>query len=164
MARPSTMTPGKIAQMEAMLGEGRSSRDIAEAMGLSHTTVQRWAAKRARVAPTLSQDASEVAELVGRPVPRPGDPEALQEARARAAMVQRLLERLTPAVVEQTFPATSYVTLARYGDELARVIAELTPPAPRDPNEDPDVLESERILVARVERMIEEAEAKRRAG
>lgn len=158
------MTPKKIDQLRAMLSQGKSSRDVAEALGVSHTTVQRWEAKVARAAPTLAQDEAEATALVDRPLPRAGDPEALLEARTRAAMVQRLLERLTPGVVDQTFPATSYVTLARYGDELARVIAELTPPAPKDPNEDPDVIDAERTLIARIERMIEAAEERRRSA
>lgn len=154
------MTPQKIARMEELLGAGKSSRDVADEIGVSHTTVQRWEAKRAKVTSTPAADAAEAVSIVQRPMPRPGDPEALTEARARAEMVQRLLERLTASVEAQTFPATSYVTLARYGDELARVIAELTPPAPKDPNADPDIIESEKTLVQRIEKMVSEAEAR----
>lgn len=164
MARPSTMTPAKIARLEELRAAGKSLREAAAELGISHATVRAWEGRRARAAPTLAQDEAEAAALVDRPLPRAGDPEALLEARTRAAMVQRLLERLTPGVVDQTFPATSYVTLARYGDELARVIAELTPPAPKDPNEDPDVIDAERTLIARIERMIEAAEERRRSA
>jgi len=65
-------------------------------------------------------------------------------------------------VEREEYPATSYVTLCRYADDLARLQAELTPPAPKDPNEDPDVREAERILVGRIERLISAAEEKGR--
>jgi transcriptional regulator with XRE-family HTH domain len=158
------MTPGKIAELERLRAEGKSARDVAEAIGVSHRTVLAWEEKRRRVnatsAPSEAEHVAAAAAIVSSPLPRAEDPEALQKARARHEMVQRLLESLTNGVVLQTFPATSYVTLARYGDDLVRVIAELTPPAPKDPNEDPDVRESERVLVSRIEKMVEEAETR----
>lgn len=156
MGRPSTMTPTKIARLRELRAEGRSERDVAREIGVSQSTVREWERRTKPQTP----DEAEVEALVSTPILSEGDSDALSAVKTRSSLVQGLLRRLTPGVEQQTFPATSYVTLARYGDELARVIAELTPPAPKDPDQDPDVLEAERVLVQRIERLITEAEAK----
>lgn len=171
MPRVSTITPQKIATIREGHAAGMSSREIGKLVDLSHVTVQKLIAKdvarggapaeRPKRETAPSSDAATAAALLAAPLPAPGDPEALSEVRARAALVRGLLDRLTGPVEREEFPATNWVTLARYGDELARLIAELTPPAPKDPNEDPDVLEAEKILIARIDGMVKDAEAKR---
>lgn len=92
---------------------------------------------------------------MGEPVP-----EGIGDMRARLGTVRALLGRLTPAVERDEYPATSYVTLARYADDIAARIVELTPPAPKDPADDENVREAERILLARIESMVAEAEGR----
>lgn len=150
------MTPTKIARLRELRAEGRSERDVARELGVSQSTVREWERRTRPQTP----DEAEVEALVATPILSAGDSDALAAVKTRSSLVQNLLKRLTPGVEQQTFPATSYVTLARYGDELARVIAELTPPAPKDPDQDPDVIEAERTLVTRLERLIVEAEAR----
>ena len=92
------------------------------------------------------------------PLPTADEPEALALARGRHAVVAELLERLTPEMQAGTFPATSWVQVSKYADELVRLIAELTPPKPRDPNEDENAIEAERVFLERLAGLIEAAE------
>ena len=78
--------------------------------------------------------------------------------RTRLALFRASIERLIPAVEAEEFSPTSLVTISKYCDELAEVLARLTPPAPKNPDEDPNVLEAARVLAARVESMVTAAE------
>lgn len=162
MARPSKVTRKKIATIDDVLANGGSHREAAEAAGVSHTTVNAHVKKRRRrgavPTPDVEAAAAEVAALLDGPVPT-----GLADVTQRMGIVRGLIARLTPMVERDDYPATSFVTLCKYADDLARVQVELTPPAPKDPNEDPDVIEAERVLVARVEKLIVSAEDRQRA-
>lgn len=166
MPRPSRIDPTKIATMKDALARGVSVREIAREIGVDEKTVRNWAKKvqgkpaRERAAVPAADDAAAASAALAAPLPTPGDPEALEIVRARHQLIQGLLERLEGAVEAEEYPATSFVTLAKYGDDLARLIAELTPPAPKNPDEDPDVLDAERTLLARVEKLLTEAEGR----
>ena len=160
MARPSKLTPKTMITIDSVLAEGGSTREAGEAAGVSHTTVVKHAAKRRRrsqmPAGDVERASAEVEAILG------AEPAtALEDVVARMAVVRGLLARLTAMVEQDEYPATSYVTLCKYADDLARTQAELTPPAPKDPNEDPDVIEAERILLSRVEKLISDAEGRR---
>jgi transcriptional regulator with XRE-family HTH domain len=159
MPRSSKITPKKLARVRAARAEGKGLRAAAKEAGVSHQTIANWERRQPKRKAPSSAVATEAAAILDAPLPQPGDPEALSQVRARAELVRGLLERLTPAVAADEYPATNYVTLARYGDELARVIAELTPPSPKDPNEDRNVLDAERVLLARIASMVGDAEA-----
>jgi hypothetical protein len=172
MARQSASTPAKRAKLRELRARGLGLRPAAKAVGVSHETARSWerldAARAAGRKPpatckpalAVAADAAAAAEVLAAGLPSPGDPEALSTVRARAALVGALLRRLTPAVETGEFSPTAYVTLARYGDDLARLIHELTPPAPKDPNEDLSVLEAERTLLAKLEGMVADAESR----
>lgn len=169
MSRVGKRTPKRVAAARAALEAGKGLRAAAKAAGVSHETIRSWElAKgskrqgRTGARPSTAATDATVAALVATPLPTAGDPNALATAVARAAIVRGLIERLTPAVEADEYPATSFVTLARYADEVDRVVAELTPPAPKNPDDDVRVLEAERTLLARIEAMVVEAEGVRR--
>lgn len=168
MARPSKLSPAKIARLRALRDPAReggplSLRRAAAELGVSHETARAWDAKHAAKPegrPSRSKAAAAVAaELVAAPLPAAGDVGALEQVKARADMVSRLLKKLAPAVEREEYSATNFVTLAKYGDDLARLLAELAPPTPTDPNETPAVVEAERTLLARLDLLIAKAEA-----
>lgn len=149
-----------MTTIDEAIANGSSAREAAEAAGVSHTTVNAHVKKRRRraaVAPVEAAEMSAEAEALLAAPPATG----LEEVTQRLAVVRGLIARLTPIVEVDGYPATSYVTLGKYADDLARTQVELTPPAPKDPNEDPDVIEAERILLARIERLIVDAESRR---
>ncbi len=141
---------------------------IAREIGVDAKTIRTWKVKlgigtdndRSESAIAAAQGAATASAAMAAPLPLPGDPEALVLVRGRHDLIQGLLRSLEQAVIDESYPATSFVTLARYGDDLARLIATLTPPAPRDPDTDPDVLEAESALLARLERLVSEREGK----
>lgn len=185
MARASRKTPQRIEAVREDLAAGLGLRAIARKRSIPVTTLQRWVAdlpetkatKRAdregavdrakntekpeenadpgAIAAVGSIAQSEVDALLRAP-----RPEGLDDLRERLGLLRGLLLRLESAVERETFSATSYVQLSKYGDELSVRIAELTPPAAPDPEQDPDTRESERVLVSRLERMVTEAEAR----
>lgn len=176
MSRPAASTPKKRARLRELRASGLGLRPAAEALGVSHMTAARWeredakrglgamtssgaraATKTPRPAKPTARAAREARAVLAAALPLPEDPEALAMLRARARLVADLLRRLTPAVESGEYSPTSFVTLAKYGDELARLIAELTPPPPRDPDSDPSILEAERALLAKLEGLIAEA-------
>lgn len=171
MARPSKMTPQKIARLRELRAPARpggplSLREAAREIGVSYETVRAWEAKvRPANGSTPATDAAAADALVSSPpvAPDPNDPTALEVLRARADMIAALLARLAPAVEREEYSATNFVQLAKYADDLARTIATLTPPAAPDPESDTAALEAERTLVARLESMVNEAEGQARA-
>ena len=179
--RPSKLTPKKRERYLALRAQGKGLREAAAEVGVHHSTVARWEAKdagakavvgeapkrpakrgptqRPALAPVPSSpDADLATTLVAEALPRADDPEALAVARRRLVLIDGLLSRLMPYVQAAEYPATNYVTIARYGDDLTRLIAELTPPTPKDPAEDEKVKEAARTLSVRFERMIAAAE------
>jgi hypothetical protein len=68
------------------------------------------------------------------------------------------LARVEGPVERDEFPATSFITIARYLDELDRLVVELTPPAPKDPDQDENVIAAGGVFVARLAALIEAAE------
>lgn len=172
MSRPSKLSPAKIARLRALRDPARkggalSLRRAAAELGVSHETLRTWDTKHrvkakasttTRVRKAGKRAADVAAELVVSPLPDAHNANALEQVRARSAMVGRLLKKLAPAVEREEFSATSFVTLAKYGDDLSRLLAELAPPAAKDPNEDADVLEAELALIARLEALVFEAQ------
>lgn len=173
MARPSVRTPKKLERMRAMRSSGKGLREVARELGLAPETVRTWEREasalvsrprptapkgRTKKRPTAGPDAEAAAEVLLSPLPSLADPEALAEVRARHAIVRGLLERLTPAVEAEEYSAVSWVQLAKYADDVARLLAELSPPAPKDPDADENVLAAERAFLERVASLIESAE------
>lgn len=181
MARASRKTPQRIAAVREDLAAGMSLRAIARKRSIPTTTLQRWigdlpetkASKRADRETAAAPEQAGLAESQVAPAPASAQeaeallaaprPEGLEDHRERLGLLRGLLLRLEPAVEAETFSATSYVALSKYADELSVRIIELTPPAPKDPNEDPDVIEAGDVLVARVRALIEAAEERSRA-
>ncbi len=170
MARPSQKTPTKLALIRKLHAEKMPVREIAKQAGVSVGTAAAWLKEDAsssastrppKPAKAAAPEVASIEAIMSVPLPTRDDPEALVKVRERAALIQDLLVDLTQAVKDEEYPATSFVTLARYGDDLATRIAELSPPAPKDPNEDPDVIESERILISRLNKLVTEAEKRR---
>lgn len=165
MARPSKRSPTKIARLKAARAAGKGLHATAREIGVSHQTVANWerraggkAGRGGRRSVGASEgppatSASTAAELLSQAVP-----EGVDDLRARHATVRALLDRMTPALERDEFSAQTYVQLARYADELATRIAELAPPARKDPADDEDLRDAERILLARIESMVAEAE------
>lgn len=183
MARASRKTPRRIDAIREDLAAGLSPREIAKKRGLGRTTIQRWiadlpetkAAKKAappsradranparndarEADPPSNASASPIAQTDVEAILREPRPEGLDDLRERLGLLRGLLLRLEAGVEGETFSAVSYVALSRYTDELSTRIVELTPPAPIDPETDPDNVEGEKILVARLERLVVEAE------
>jgi hypothetical protein len=162
MTRRSTKTPTKSARLREGLARGESLRTAAKAAGVPVSTASRWQSKpgakagaKAKASPP-SVDVATVAEVAA--VLDAPKPIGLPAIIARAEVVRALLARVEGPVERDEFPATSFIAIARYLDELDRLIVELTPPAPRNPEDDPSVLEATRILVARFESMVADAE------
>lgn len=186
MTRASKLTPAKMKKIRDARGAGASLRAAAKAAGVSHESVRAWEAKQTKRAsssaaakqtkkvasraspvktasrPSKAMAAADAAieELLGGGSPAQLVLLPLEEVHRRQALVRRLLERLEPAVERDEYPATSFVTLAKYGDDLVRTVAELTPPDVPDPNDHPDAREAERVLLARLEGMISDAEGR----
>lgn len=163
MAHQTKLTGSKVTKINEGLDEGKSSREIAEEAGVSHTTVQKHAAKRKRRAsvgaPEVEAAAAEVEALLAGPTPS-----GLDDVIQLQSVVRGLIARITPLVEADQYPATSFVAICKYYESLSTLRVQLTPPAPKNPDDDPDVREAERVLVARVERLIEAAEERRARG
>lgn len=151
--------------MKDALDRGVPIREIARELGVDEKTVRNWAKKASArkveraTPPAPSVDEAVVVAAMSAPLPSADEPGALSMVRDRHELIRGLIERLAPAVETEEYPATSFVTVCKYGDDLARFIAELTPPAPKDPNDDPNVIDSESILFARVEKLVSDREA-----
>ena len=171
MARPSTKTPKKLEALRAARASGKSLRASAEAAGVPFETARRWEKRGARR--TIAGDSNDPATLpkkkaarkIAPPSPAEIDavlgappPDGQAELRERLTLIRGLLDRLAPAVEKEEYPATSFVTLARYGDELARLLVELTPPVPPDPSLDPANVEAKRLLLSTIEGLVSKAE------
>jgi hypothetical protein len=174
----SRKTPAKIARMIAMHGEGASTREIADDLKVSHTTVAAWlrdaglepnggdGARKDRkrsegegISPEVAAAVREVDELGTPPIPRSRD-EALTHVRARLAMCSKLIEQQARGLpTGASNPATLY-KLGQWERELRAEIAELTPRATPDPDTDPTNLEA----AAHVRREIESTVATVEAG
>ena len=164
MPATSKKTPKRIAAARAAREAGKGLRESADLAGVSHETLRRWEKKRKKRTPPDTARAAVVAEaaaVVSAPLPALDGPEALANVRGRLALVGSLLDRLAGPVLDEEYPATSFVTLMKYADDCARLVAELTPAPPKNPDEDPDVLEAEKVLVSRVESLVSAAEERR---
>jgi hypothetical protein len=175
MARPSKITPKKIAALRGARARGAGYREAAEEAGVGLATAHEWAKKdadrknrssgkrRSKVKPPPPPDESSngaptesvIAALVGGPMPS-----GLDDVRARLVLMRGLVERLIPAVEAEEFSPGSFVTISKYTDDLAELLERLTPPAPPDPDKDISVLESSRILMSRIAGMVSDAEQK----
>jgi hypothetical protein len=83
--------------------------------------------------------------------------------RERHSLIRGLLSRLSPAVEAGEYPATSFVQLSRYADDLAERVAGLTPKPTIDPDTAPDAVRDAAELIRRIEGMVTVAECTARA-
>ena len=162
MPRPSKMTPKKLEAVRGARARGAGLREAARDAGVSPETARAWERRdvarrvstKKKPAPKIAAPAeTEIAAILDAP-----PPSGLEEVRSRLTIVRALVERLIPAVEAEEFSPGSFVTISKYCDDLARLLVELTPPAPKNPDEDPSVLEAARVLAARFESMVADAE------
>lgn len=165
MSRQSAITPAKLAKMRELRdpkrkGGALSLRETAAKLGISFMTVSNWekkhGAKRKVASPTAP---SEAVKALTSAVPG-----TAEDIKARSRILRPLLQRLAKSVERGEYPATNFVQLMRYADELDRLLVELSPAPPKDPENDPNVRDAERTLLAKLEIMIGEAEARRAHG
>jgi hypothetical protein len=157
MARPSKKTPAKVARLRAARAEGKGLRAAAKEAGISHETARAWEQD------AFARQKQRLPHGVAHMNPRAdaGPAGVLDDLRTRIAFLEALLARLGPAVERDEYPVAGFVGLSRYLDELNIRRAELEPPVPaQDGAASEDVREAERILLARLEAMVGEAEAK----
>jgi transcriptional regulator with XRE-family HTH domain len=166
MARVSTLSPTKIKRLRELRdprrpGGALSLRAAASELGISHQTVSDWE-KKHRVSARRVKRESRTAAKVGAALEALATtkPTGLEDVRKRATLIREMLKKLAPAVQKEEYPATNFVTLAKYADELARLEVELSPPAPKDPDKDEQTIEAEAKLMAKLEQMIADAEAR----
>jgi hypothetical protein len=161
------MTPKKLTALRAARAAGKGLREAGRAANVSHQTVKNWERKAASkskgnhrpslrpVPNVVALNGAEADAAVREPLPQ-----GLAELRPRLALFTGLLERLAPAVERDEYPAANFVTLSRHVDELKAKAAELEPPASTEsPAEKADDREAARIVLARLESMVGDAEA-----
>jgi len=161
MTRRSTKTPTKVGRLKAALARGESLRSAAQEAGVPKSTASRWKVQAGPKAagkskPSRPLDEATAAEIAA--VLDASKPIGLPAIVARAEVVRALLARVEGPVERDEFPATSFITIARYLDELDRLVVELTPPAPKDPDQDENVIAAGGVFVARLAALIEAAE------
>jgi hypothetical protein len=176
MPTPSRKTPQRITTMLDMHGRGASSREIGEALGMSHHTIGEWlrdagltpngghgtrkGRKRHEAegpAAELADMAREVAAVTSAPLPRNRE-EALAHVQARLAMAAKLIEQQARGLpTGSTNPAT-LVKLGQWERELRAEIAELTPRTNPDPEHDPANVEAAAAVRTEIESLAEAVE------
>jgi transposase len=177
MPQPSRKTPQRIKRMLELQSGGASSREIAEALKVTHPTILEWLedaglkanggqgsrTKRKRSPPDAA--AAKMLEkqkaLAEMEIPDP--------SKDLASMLADLHEQLAEAYAfvryhrEATKSGTSnmgdYDKAMIIAERLATRIAELTPSAPVDPANDPSNVDAAAQLRRKFGRLIEKAEA-----
>jgi hypothetical protein len=150
MPRPSLKTEYRVNRMLEMHRDGRSNREIAAEIGVTHTVIGTWL-KQAGVAREAP------ASPPGEPQDAPATAGALDVIAQRLAAVRGTLARLTPMFERGEYDATPYEKLVRLETWLASQLAQLTPPEPPDPEKDPtNLAEADRVR-QRFERLVAEA-------
>jgi transposase len=156
----SQKTPHRIARMIGMHERGASTREMADELKVSHTTIAGWlrdaglepnggngarkGRKRGEPSPEsaeMAEAARELEELGTPPIPRSRD-EALAHVRARLAMAAKLLEQQARGVPTGASNPSTLYKLGQWERELRAELAELTPREDPDPDKDPTNLEA----------------------
>jgi transposase len=177
MPAPTKKTPQRLSKMVAMHKAGASAREISDELGLDSKTILGWLtaagleangglgprAKRKREpgkaeTKAVAELAAEQLAAADSPLPtdRTGAIAVVQE---RLRVVRSLLKRLDGPVESGEYPAPAYVQLVKLESDLAARIAELTPPAPADPETDPTNQDAATAARVRLERLVDRAEA-----
>jgi len=162
--------------MLAMHRDGASSREIAEAIGLTHPTIAAWlqdaglkpnggaGARNGRrrkepdgPAPELAEAAREIVEVGSAPLPR-DRATALAHVQARLRMASKLIEQQAAGLPTGASNPATLVKLGQWERELRSEIAELTPHAAPDPATDPTILEAAAEVRRQIESQVREAE------
>jgi hypothetical protein len=168
----SPRTPGKnklspraIKRALQLEAAGQSTRSIsatlaAEGLGaVGHSSVARMLARQQQAAaagPTAPQAAPPPAEEIDE-AGEVFDVETapLDVMRRRLAGVRALIDKLEPAVLAQTYPAPQWASLCVLETRIAARLAELEPPPPPDPEQDPHNFKAREMVIAHVMSTIE---------
>lgn len=176
MPAQSRKTPDRIARMMALHREGKSAREIAEGLGISHGAVTQWLKDsglvpnggqgprngRARKEPNgagqiIAATEQALAELKAGPLPtdRAG---AVEYLRVRLGQVSALAQQFGALARSGSTGMADFVGAVKLEQSLAAQIAELSPREVHDPQTDPANVEAATDVRRRLEGLVEAAE------
>jgi hypothetical protein len=175
MPKPSSKTPQRIERLLALHKQGASAREIAEELGLGHTTISEWlrgmgleanggqGPRKRRKRPPLPQVAAAMAEAqrtlaeVANGAPAdPVDPQA--KLQRSLAIVDGVIAFVELGIRNGTSTIHDLQKAMAVQKELLWRIREITPQAPADPSQDPSNIEAANETRERFRRLVEAAE------
>ena len=160
---PGKLAPRALARARQLSEAGASTRAIAKALrderlaDVHHGSVARaLATRQPKPAPELPPPPpDDEPELTDLPTGAP-----LDVLRARLEWVRRLLASLEPRVARGEVPITQIAGLVRLELDVARRVADMTPPEPPDPAKDPHTIAARATVLQQVQRIIEAGAAR----
>jgi hypothetical protein len=182
MPKPTSKTPQKIQRMLALHAEGASAREIAEDLGLGHSTINGWLQEVG-----LPPNGGQGPRRKRKRAPPGGLPGAMLAKQQRLAQLESpvpsadiagMLTELHEQLAEQHAFVRYYREGAKAGtatmaeldkaqiiaERLATKIAQLTPQGTEDPEKDPGNLEAAAEVRQRFASLVEAAERQRAEG
>lgn len=176
MPQPSRRTPQRIKRMLELHAEGASARELAEAMGVSHTAIREWlreaglepnggqgARKNRRRAPPdgaakkMLEQQKRLTEMeIGHP--STDIPSMLADLHQQLAEAHSFVRYHREASKSGTSNMGDYDKAMVIAERLATRIAELTPRGKVDPASDPGNLDAAREVRERLSMIVERQE------
>jgi predicted transcriptional regulator len=182
MPKPTSKNPQRIQRMLAMHAEGASAREIAEELGVGHTTINNWLAeaglpanggqgprgRRKRVAPgglhaAQAETQRRLAELES-PTPSTDIAGMLTELHEQLAEQHAFVRFYREGAKAGTATMAELDKAQIIAERLATKIAQLTPQASADPEKDPANLEAAAEVRQRFAALVEAAERSKAEG
>lgn len=176
MPQPSRKTPQRMKRMLELHAEGASGRELAEAMGVSHTAIRKWlseaglepnggqGARKSRHREPPDAAAAKMLDkqkrLAEMEIPHPSTdiPSMLADLHQQLAEAHAFVRYHREATKNGTSNMGDYDKAMVIAERLATRIAELTPRGKVDPASDPGNLEAAREVRERLAMIVERQE------